>query len=144
MKIIKHENFTIELPDDFKPKPLPGRDKWLKALRSGDYTQEKYKLKQFTDDGTTYCCLGVLCEIQKRPQDISNEDLALFDNLNATLSWHNPAHAMLGTCGLFPSQVRITIGYCSEFLSLASCNDAGFTFDEIATIIETLWTNADN
>jgi len=35
------------------------RDKWVTALRSGEYVQGQGYLK---DDGE-YCCLGVLCEI---------------------------------------------------------------------------------
>jgi len=35
------------------------RDKWIAALRSGDYTQDKAFLR--TEKG--YCCLGVLCDV---------------------------------------------------------------------------------
>lgn len=35
------------------------RDKWVAALRSGEYKQVVGSLK--TNDG--YCCLGVLCEV---------------------------------------------------------------------------------
>ena len=35
------------------------KKKWVEALRSGIYDQDKLKLK--TDEG--YCCLGVLCDI---------------------------------------------------------------------------------
>lgn len=34
--------------------------KWVKALRSGKYTQGKYSLRSF---GNSFCCLGVLCDI---------------------------------------------------------------------------------
>ena len=41
--------------------------KWVKALRSGGYLQGKQYLKQ-TDDGVnySYCCLGVLKEIEPK------------------------------------------------------------------------------
>lgn len=39
------------------------KTKWIEALRSGAYQQDKYKFK--TKIG--YCCLGVLCEIAGQP-----------------------------------------------------------------------------
>jgi hypothetical protein len=38
------------------------KEKWVAALRSGEYKQCKDQLK----DGGGYCCLGVLCEISER------------------------------------------------------------------------------
>ena len=35
---------------------------WLDALRSGDYRQGKHNLRNIDN---SYCCLGVLCDIQK-------------------------------------------------------------------------------
>lgn len=37
------------------------KDKWLAALRSGDYKQTKGKLS--TTHGKRFCCLGVLADI---------------------------------------------------------------------------------
>ena len=37
------------------------KNRWVEALRSGDYQQTKRHLK----DSSGYCCLGVLCEIAK-------------------------------------------------------------------------------
>lgn len=42
------------------------KDKWIAALRSGEYRQGKSKLK--TDSGG-YCCLGVLADICKLDLD---------------------------------------------------------------------------
>ena len=36
------------------------KDKWVAALRSGNYEQGKYCLRSKQN---TYCCLGVLCDI---------------------------------------------------------------------------------
>lgn len=39
------------------------KQKWVKALRSGKYTQGKGRLKALSTDGTiNHCCLGVLVE----------------------------------------------------------------------------------
>ncbi len=39
------------------------KEKWLKALRSRKYSQCKGQLREEDDNGNTYCCLGVLCDI---------------------------------------------------------------------------------
>lgn len=40
------------------------KEKWIAALRSGDYKQGKsYLAKKGVDGVIRYCCLGVLCEI---------------------------------------------------------------------------------
>lgn len=40
-------------------------EKWVAALRSGEYKQGRTQLKW----GDTYCCLGVLCEISGKDYD---------------------------------------------------------------------------
>lgn len=35
-------------------------DEWIEALKSGNYKQGKYRLKS---DDSSYCCLGVLAEV---------------------------------------------------------------------------------
>lgn len=40
--------------------------KWVEALRSGCYAQGQKYLRQTTDGGDTYCCLGVLCDVIDR------------------------------------------------------------------------------
>lgn len=36
------------------------KQKWVKALRSGEYKQGRDRLR---DGGDRYCCLGVLCDV---------------------------------------------------------------------------------
>ncbi len=36
--------------------------KWVKALRSGEYTQGRKKLRR----GDTFCCLGVACDLYSK------------------------------------------------------------------------------
>lgn len=40
--------------------------KWVKALRSGEFTQTTEKLRTATRKEHSYCCLGVLCELHRR------------------------------------------------------------------------------
>lgn len=44
------------------------KDKWLTALRSGEYLRGKGRLKYIgiTSANDRYCCLGVLCELYKK------------------------------------------------------------------------------
>lgn len=38
--------------------------KWVDALRSGEFSQTQNRLGRMHEDGTmSYCCLGVLCEV---------------------------------------------------------------------------------
>jgi hypothetical protein len=39
------------------------KEKWTAALRSGEYTQTKFMLRNITDSPVSHCCLGVLAEI---------------------------------------------------------------------------------
>lgn len=38
-------------------------DRWADALESGAYAQTSAQLVHDTPEGTSYCCLGVLCEL---------------------------------------------------------------------------------
>lgn len=93
-------------------------DKWVKALRSGEFKQGKSSLKNSLNE---YCCLGVLCEITKQN------------------NW--------GNNGFLPEQVRdftemkTNSGIYKNVSSLANLNDSGSSFEEIADIIEKKWEN---
>ena len=51
------------------------KEKWVAALRSGEYSQCKASLKEDAGNGTVgYCCLGVLREIACPPQDFLTWD----------------------------------------------------------------------
>ena len=51
-----------KLPKEFK-------EKWLSALRSGEYTQAREALWV----GNGYCCLGVACKVAKQIEDSYRE-----------------------------------------------------------------------
>ena len=42
------------------------KDKWVRALRSGEYAQGMYSLKDTAEGITRYCCLGVLCDLHSK------------------------------------------------------------------------------
>lgn len=87
--------------------------KWIKALLSGKYIQGLGTLKHKLSDGKTrYCCLGVLQEILNEKENCNNQLLGGFQ---------------LAECGL----TSLLQGH------LASMNDDGFSFKDIAHEIKT-------
>jgi hypothetical protein len=101
--------------------------KWVNALRSGKYEQYKGAL---TKDGK-YCCLGVACEI-------SSIELDPGWKIAETLAYEGkPVREELGlknSTGTFDG-VEFDLGGCT-YNDLASLNDAGLTFNQIADFIE--------
>lgn len=134
-----------------------GKRQWIKALRSEQFLQGKQKLKMVDPhrgDLAHHCCLGVLCELngyrEKRPYGTSTVTFIspkgreensflplelvekyelrynlLASYLNNTPQRNNPMmfKAVLPDGGV-------------EFYSLAHLNDQGFTFNQIADLID--------
>lgn len=50
------------------------RNKWIKALKSGKYSQGQSYLYHMGN----YCCLGVLCEVSKIPSTESQVDTRFY------------------------------------------------------------------
>lgn len=110
------------------------RDRWVAALRSGDYKQGKYFLKQ-TDfkDNVSHCCLGVLCEVFGAHQETVASDRT---SIKTVTYFGTNKKADNSVCVLVPSLLG-ALGlpvYVAGPLSIK--NDTGKTFDEIADAIE--------
>lgn len=106
------------------------RDRWVAALRSGEYKQGIYHL-QSRDH---YCCLGVLCEIAVQEGAIQRQET-------------RPDGAVVYGSGPFreaaflPYPVVKWAGaddqsHNDTFWDLATLNDRGTPFEEIADVIE--------
>jgi hypothetical protein len=93
------------------------KEKWLKALRSGEYKQGRNLLYQSKIDGTEerYCCLGVLCDVLNVPRE---EIIAKSRSVNV--------YDLTGV-GLMS---------INEARRLSDMNDSGSSFEEIAKVIE--------
>jgi hypothetical protein len=133
-------------------------EKWVAALRSGEYKQGKGVLHN--QDSNTYCCLGVLCDLfvkEKNIRDAYCQQRMLSDSSLVT--------AFDGTTGTLPRDVRYWSGISDDngqfqydkpipsrdtsyfrdeqTCLLTSMNDGeyghDFTFEEIANIIEEQW-----
>jgi len=100
-------------------------DRWVDALRSGKYQQTTGTLH----NGKGYCCLGVLC-------DVVGEEFVRVGTF----------YLCLGSKATLPDNIckMVDLKYdLGEYdwgqHSLASDNDGGATFEEIANFIEKRW-----
>lgn len=111
--------------------------KWVEALRSGKYRQGEESLwssyqevllsvdddgqEHWEEVGETYCCLGVLCQI------VDPEWREFFYDSGMELQTTTLSDAVEHESGLDDDNVRSC---------LAGMNDVGYSFDQIATVIE--------
>ncbi len=101
------------------------KEKWLKALRSGEYKQGNGRLRNESD---CYCCLGVLCDVSGvgKWTKVGEGEYPMYlcgDTNCAGVLWGELEEALS-----VPSEA---IG------TLMNMNDKkGNTFEEIATYIE--------
>jgi hypothetical protein len=107
------------------------KEKWVKALRSNEYTQGK----NYLNCCGKYCCLGVLTDLYLK---------------ETTQEWEEPnarIKAFDGRTCVLPKIVQQWAGLYSDLgdeiivngepASLVGCNDSlGLNFNEIADLIE--------
>lgn len=111
------------------------KQQWITALRSGEYTQESSNLR--TEDG--YCCLGVLCDLYSKDTGTEWEvdytaDLKPIPFYNFMNEGSFLPVAVVQWAGLNgPNPEVIEWDGRAE---LAQLNDTGFTFTQIAQLIE--------
>lgn len=118
-------------------------DKWVAALRSGEYQQAKEWLK--TNDG--FCCLGVLCDISglgtwatEPCEGVYAKHLGAVaycddDSMDATAL----SDKVQEWAGMFSEEGSLRDDDAAITYSLVQMNDEGWTFEEIADYIETNW-----
>lgn len=114
------------------------KEKWLTALRSGKFKQGKEELRTLENK---FCCLGVLCDIYRKETKLGkwckyHKNKFYFTNTKKSKQ-------KFKSQGLLPLSVQqwAELTYCNPLIadkqmSLASLNDSGSTFQEIADIIE--------
>ena len=100
---------------------------WVQALRSGEYHQGHGRLKNADE----YCCLGVLCDIQK---DLKFD---IEDRVVGGISNNRPwAHAI--DAEFFEELTGFTRQDHDIFASLN--DDSHFTFEQLANVIDAMNT----
>ncbi len=110
-------------------------NKWVPALRSGQYRQTTGILRE----GNTFCCLGVACDISGLgrwsaafryvvggEQRSGGLPIAVREYLQITLD---------SDLGIIP----VLRDRNEDKVILAELNDNGFTFNQIADVIECFW-----
>lgn len=117
--------YNQEMYDNRPLLDLDTKHEWLVALRSGEYQQGKYSLKQ----DNKYCCLGVILELQNELTVDWDGKFCNFQHSSA-ISDKSVMYNVLSGFGDFKG-FRIDKKEC-----LAALNDSGYTFNEIADIIE--------
>lgn len=127
------------------------RNKWVSALRSGNYGQATNALKKHNN----FCCLGVLCDISGEGTFGKRNSDAVADYFNSGDSSCSsfPPHKVCDLVGLSysnahighlddikdlltPEELQLLHVYRKQSISLSLLNDAGFPFERIADIIE--------
>lgn len=124
------------------------KDTWVAALRSGEYTQGVGFLHQVTSRGNERCCLGVLCDLAvKDGVDLHVRGSGLAVEYNgdgyfvpgAVMAWAG----LLSNEGALTEEWAVPVGDAADdgpvVSSLASANDDGATFTQIADLIEERW-----
>lgn len=108
----------------------PNQTLWVEALRSGHYKQGTGLLCK----NGAYCCLGVAAELFATPEtrrETRDDGAIRFDGAVSVAP-----HYVTEALDLITDTGSIT----SRCLSLASLNDEGLTFDQIADVI-TNWSD---
>ena len=121
------------------------KKKWVDALRSGNYGQDKEHLR--TTDG--FCCLGVLCDlavaegldIKVQEPEVGSERGEYEYDYNTTYlpisvqTWAEIAYNPKVPASIVPDTYGRDFSSHVE-VDLADLNDAGMPFSEIADLIE--------
>lgn len=131
--------------------------KWVKALRSGEFEQARSKLHRKIDGQDSYCCIGVLCTLvpglnvtRSLPIYYEGSDRAFTVKYNDENSFIPIAVAT----AIFPKEIytndmQFDIAYSKpddpyfenhrRDYWITQLNDGGFTFAQIADLINYLW-----
>ena len=107
-------------------------DLWVNALRSGEYRQTKGYLKK----SSGFCCLGVLCDLSIKDGGRGEWSSAYYDN-PPTFIFGHANFEVAAFSAMPPVQITDYLGLTyEEAVYVASMNDKGKSFSEIADYIE--------
>ena len=116
-------------------------EKWVQALRSGEYKQGSGVLHNTSNN--TYCCLGVLCDIYQQEGNKFNSVSEGNWGVETGNGWENiPATFFDDRPDVLPevvmrwADISCSAGSFDDDTLTTLNDDCGYTFDEIATVIE--------
>lgn len=122
------------------------KQKWVDALRSGEYKQGKSRLRRVKDGyaprrkrDSYWCCLGVLTDLYSK--EFNNGQGWKWDKVGAFWYWKTSHKDYLSDEVMEWAELNyddpvVSIKSYAEGRSLATINDGGFSFDKIAAFIE--------
>lgn len=107
-------------------------EKWVDALRSKKYQQGTGCLKQTKNQQDKFCCLGVLTDIAIK------DGLKIIEQSGPRTTFNSFTDYLPGEVQRWANMKTSNGTFTKNNLTntLAYLNDAGRTFDEIATLIE--------
>lgn len=111
--------------------PLELRKEWVAALLSGEYKQTTGYLRRDFQGRQSFCCLGVLCELGVKHGIISRKE-GLYGGQDKVLP---TSLANFLTLGSVQGELNNDDGKFRK-ACLSALNDDGYSFTEIADIIE--------
>lgn len=119
----------------FSLLPSVKRD-WLKALRSGEYTQGEETLYH-PDDGS-FCCLGVLCEVNGiNRKYMAHKEMPDCVGFGEELLEHHRSELHPDLVNYSLSEAAWSVFYRGKLRPLSFLNDVKkLSFKQIANIIE--------
>ena len=127
---------------EFRLNPVQARKLWVSALKGGYYKQTVGYLHTKKDGQDKFCCLGVACELYKELE--GNINCEEQQNEDQTVIGYGPLEGYIST-QILPPLVQNWLGLESDAgifqgneleNSLVDLNDSGFSFKEIADVIE--------
>jgi len=111
------------------------KQRWIEALRSGDYEQGK----EYLNNHNRFCCLGVLCDLYSQDCNVDWEtDPHKITTLKTLFNEQDylPMPVTLWA-GIVPKdKENISTDIETSKGNLSWLNDSGATFGDIANIIE--------
>lgn len=118
------------------------KEKWIAALRSGEYEQDDGKLRTYNG----FCCLGVLCDLYSKEKnaewefrgynetDYRPQDYWYFDEESEFLP-----KSVMEWAGLETNCPEVNANTDADEGNhdlIANLNDAGYSFSSLSDIIE--------
>jgi hypothetical protein len=133
--------YNMIIPEDYQKISLPYFKEWTEALDSGSYSQAKGQLCEIIPsikgEVCSFCCLGILSEIQGRLTEEGRDGDAHHIHY---LSNSNPNFSVFGTNGKFPVGITFKLNeFVTKVESLSHLNDIGVPFSEISKVIKEIW-----
>lgn len=112
-------------------------DRWIAELESGNYKQTTNALCMINGEEKSFCCLGVLCEIAKDELNLKTELGSL--TAGKQVVFYNDSPACIPNIVRDWADMKSRNGLLLSGGSLATLNDDGHTFKQIAVIIRENW-----